>query len=401
MISFNNTNLTNETTKKYLKWYLFSIGSLVFSLICFFLFYNQIYSKNDYLSDVKAHIKFSIYKIDNQPAGYSLLHSLVDFFANKVSNFAYIDLQSAANLGMAMLLTFAVFFTILIIKNYFDDDVNVLNLKTMMLTITTMLVSMIIVALPGAKSFVYLGVGTPNPWHNPTFLICRPFSLLVFLLFIMVFNQAFNKRINYLQYIALGVFAILSMWFKPSFMMSFLPTIALIVLYNWYKAKIDFGFIVKLIFTFLPAVVIIVIVYKFVYQSQTSNAISFAPGAYWYLYSKSVLFSLLLGMLFPIYVFILKIKNLSLEFKIAGLNFLIAFIIAFLFTETGDRAAHGNLFWTYMFAMFFMFLVATKSFFLESKFYIWQRILGYMFYAAHLFSGIIYFIYIFKGKAYF
>jgi len=401
MISFNYSGLLSDSTKKYIKTYLFALFSLGFSLVSFFLFYCQIYSKTDYLSDLKAHVRFSIYTIDNKPSGYSLLHSLVNFFAKTVSNFAFINLETAANIGMALLLAFAIFFSILLVKNYFDDAVDVFKVKTLVLSFTTLLVSMIITTMPGAGKFVYLGVGTPNPWHNPTFLICRPFSILVFLFFVAVFQQAQNKKVNYINYFALGIAAIFSMWFKPSFMMSFLPTIAILVLYYWFKAKLDIAFVFRMMLTLIPSVVIIIIVYKYVYQSQSSNSIGLAFGNYWYMYSNSVVISILLGMLFPLYVFVLKIKNLSIDFQIAALNYLIAFLIAFFFIETGDRAAHGNLFWTYMFAMFFMFLVASKTFFLDSKLYLWQRLLGYVFYAAHLFSGLIYFINVFKGKAYF
>lgn len=401
MIAGNYSTFFTNSIKKYFKVYLFALLSLLFSLVCFFIFYCQIYSKNDYLSDLKAHVRFSIFSSESEPSGYSLLHSLVNFFAKTVSSFAFIDLQSAANLGMVIMLTIAIYLTALLIKNYFDGAPDTFNFRTIILTFSTLIVSMIITTLPGTGKFVYLGVGTPNPWHNPTYLICRPFSILVFLLFLEVFRQAQENKTNYLHYIGLALFAIISMWFKPSFMMSFLPATALIVLYYWFKHKIGAPVVLRLLFTFLPSVIIIVLVYKFVYQGQSKSSISFVTGDFWYLYTKSVLLSILLGMLFPVYVFVLKIKDLSFEFKVAALNYIIALLIAFFVAETGDRAAHGNMFWTYMFAMFFMFLVATKTFFLESKLYLWQRILGNLFYAAHIISGIIYFVNVFKGKSYF
>ena len=370
-------------------------------MTCLFLFYCQLYSKTDYLSDLKAHIKFSIMPDDEKSTGYSLLHNVINLFANKVSNYAYVDLLTAANLCMIIILSFSIYLMTLFIRNYYDNYAQTYSLKSTFLTFGTSLVSMIITVMPGVSEGVYLGNGTPNPWHNPTYLICRPFSMLVFLMFIIVLNQSIKNQISKINLFLLTLFALLSMWFKPSFLISFLPTMACILGLFLLKKKIQLKNAVLIGCSFLPAVIIIIFIYKFVFHGKSDNSISFGIGEFWHLYSKNLLISLALGMSFPIYVFILKIKNLNLDFQIAALNYFFSFLIVYFISETGERAAHGNFFWTYLFAMFFMFLVATKIFFLESKFTTWQKTLGFVLYGAHLGSGILYFSQILKGKVFF
>jgi len=176
---------------------------------------------------------------------------------------------------------------------------------------------MIILHFPESSNFVYLGISTPKPWHNPTFIACRPFSILTFIMFIIVLKQEINKSTILFNYFLLGFFALLSMWFKSSFMLSFLQTVALFLTYFWITKKIEFIRILKIGLTFFPTIIIIIILYKYVYANNSDNAIGFGFGDFWHHYSKNILISIILGILFPLYVIIIGAKKLTFDMKIA------------------------------------------------------------------------------------
>jgi hypothetical protein len=199
----------------------------------------------------------------------------------------------------------------------------------------------------------------------------------------------------------LSVSALLCMWFKPSFLISFMPALALTLLWLWYKGELKF----KQLFIFglvvIPALLVMLHINHLVYENASASQIKFSFGDFWKQHNKPVLISIILGVLFPVYVLIMSRKELKIDFILAALNYLLAFLIVFFITETGIRAEHGNFFWTYMFAMFFMFLVATKYFFIQNKYTLTTKIIGIIFYGAHLISGSVYFLHILQGKTYF
>lgn len=376
--------------------YIFSIVACLFSYVCFFLFYCQIHSEKDFLSDLKSHLKFSTINENGQVIGYSLMHNLVDFTAQKISHIIFVDYQTAAMLILLILLSLAILSTIFLINYFFefDSSVKANQIQLAILSFTSMVVAMIIVTPLGGNNFVYLGTGTPNPWHNPTYLISRPFAILTFIFSIILLKQAIDNKIEWLKVMLLSLSAMFCMWFKPSFLISFLPALAITLLWLWYKGQVKFKQLIIFGLIVIPALLVMMYINHLVYENASASQIKFAIGDFWKQHNKPVIVSILLGTLFPLYVLIISRKELKLDFVLASINYLLAFLIVFFMTETGIRAEHGNFFWTYMFAMFFMFLVATKYFFIQNKYPFTLKIIGSIFYGAHLISGIIYFLHI-------
>lgn len=84
----------------------------------------------------------------------------------------------------------------------------------------------------------YLGVFTPNPYHNATYLAARPFSILTFLSFAEVL-KIYEKEDKWFhpKYLMLGAFLFLSTMAKPSFTLVFAATAGLLMLYRLIRSR--------------------------------------------------------------------------------------------------------------------------------------------------------------------
>lgn len=89
-------------------------------------------------------------------------------------------------------------------------------------------------SLPGIR-FRYLGVFTPNPFHNATYMAARPFSILAFLWFVKLlpaYETGLNKDssaqgAHITDYIGFSVFLLLATMTKPSFTLVLVSTAGL------------------------------------------------------------------------------------------------------------------------------------------------------------------------------
>lgn len=191
----------------------------------------------------------------------------------------------------------------------------------------------------------YLGTITPNLYHNPTTIISLPFALLTYI------SAQHNKPI-----LQTTLLAILCASIKPSFLLSFAPSLGLI----WLLGK---GSIKQLVLSILMGTVIIAqfaIIYYFevgnVEEAQSGIALS-SPfyilrkmSASWYLP-----LALISSFAFPVWT-ISKRESASP----ASLNFLVALILTAFVIETGPRQYHGNFIWQSSIASFILFFEGGK-----------------------------------------
>lgn len=248
---------------------------------------------------------------------------------------------------------------------------------------------------------LYLGTGTPNPWHNPTFIFCKPFSILVFICLLKSLDY-FKGKTGYIKELfLLSIFSILSMWAKPSFLMSFLPSVAIIFIYKFVKKEISVNFLILVAFSLLPSLIPLFIMNNMVFNSANStNTIIFTMGQVWSNHSKNIPLSIVLAAAFPLYVFILNIKQLSTSHLLAFTNYIIAMLIYFFLAENGARIYHGNFSWSYLFALFFLFFVSIEEFFFKKKNSHLLYITGWGLFCLHLISGLYYLFVIAVGHNY-
>jgi hypothetical protein len=201
---------------------------------------------------------------------------------------------------------------------------------------------------------MYLGYITGNPYHNPTYLLLRPFALSLF--FIAADN--FFAKWRWKQSIVAGGLLILATLSKPSFTLTFLPTIAILLLVylkrwkkiNWPLLVISIG---------LCGVIILGYQYWLTYIGQNSDRIAFAPFKAILIHVPNIptaLLFALMSVLFPLSVVLLYWKEIwkQISIQIAWINFFIGIGMAFLLTEV-NKASHLNFWWGPMTGIFILF----------------------------------------------
>ena len=212
-----------------------------------------------------------------------------------------------------------------------------------------------------------MGIYTPNPFWNATYLATRPFAIICFFETVKVLSE-YQKDFQWKNCVLFAVSLLLTTMTKPSYTMVVVPLIGLILLIQLIVSRgKSFRNAFCLCVTMIPTG--IALLYQFsgivtgtnAMGEETGIAIGFAKV--WSNYSKSIPLSIIMGMALPIGVLFL---NLVFDFKniksnryywFAWLNYLMGTVMFLIFYEKGFRMMHANFSWGYMHGMFFVFLM--------------------------------------------
>jgi hypothetical protein len=232
---------------------------------------------------------------------------------------------------------------------------------------------------------LYLGYFFSHVYHNPTVNLMKPFALGLFLLALSLFGDA--TRIHwrwipaYLAVTALGMVA------KPSFILSFVPALALITLYyllgdlreNWrsgsgsllqrlrwllFSARINWA--VLMLGIVFPAMAILVV------QALTwtsSGGISIEPFRTFFEWTlhydpnadKNLLLKLLMSIAFPLTITLLYARQALTHrmLNLAWINFILSAAYAYLLVDRTVIAA-GDFGWSAQMAVLLLYISAAQ-----------------------------------------
>lgn len=237
--------------------------------------------------------------------------------------------------------------------------------------------------LPGIK-YRYLGVFTPNPFHNATYMAARPFAILAFLWYVKllpVYEKGkglvspgrngsekagdFDKQKAPVlwDYILFSVFLLAATMTKPSFTLVMVSTAGLIMLYRLFRT----GFrnlvpTLQLGLCFIPTFIDLLYQYKgvFVPGGGEEGGIGFCFGEVWAQCCDNIPLAVCLAVGFPLAVLALNWRECrrSSLFGFSWQFFLVSFGEAFLLYEKGFRKFDFNFSWGYMCGIFFCHLGA-------------------------------------------
>ncbi len=207
----------------------------------------------------------------------------------------------------------------------------------------------------------YLGQGSPNPWHNPTFIGVRPFMIAITVITVFYWQMQEQDRVvlrgrswraKPLTQILLAVLLSYATLIKPSFLTIYLPACVLLVFVRLcrQKGKGFFRLLADHLY-FLPSGLMLVWQYVRTYitgiaaQPGTGIAIRLFKAAG--RYTDSVGLSWVLRMAFPAAVILIWHRQIRRHpfFPLILTEYVFGQAIAFIFTETGSRASHGNFGW--------------------------------------------------------
>ena len=199
-----------------------------------------------------------------------------------------------------------------------------------------------------------LGYIPGNILHNPTYILMRPFAILLFFLTIEQFDKV-STRWDLLLAALLIIFATLA---KPNFALSFLPALVILLLFHYSdRKKWNWRFVFTLM---IPAGVLLLVQYFLTYSSAGDNKVIFAPFTAALVYTHSfpnILFFFLLSLAFPISILAAYWKNATsnIAIQLSWINFLVGLITFLLFTEVASISSL-NFLWGPMLGVFILFV---------------------------------------------
>ena len=403
-----------EKKVRFIDWSLFVFLLLAVSVVTLRLFHRQAAANpGAYPSDMKAYIL----EMQGLDSGYSFPYPV--YF--KLS--ALINLFTTPEMAVAVAAMLLNGLAIWITKLSF----NYLALPKMkkgwlsgailsVLCVSLFFISMLYppdgIYLPGIR-FWYLGVFSPNPFHNATYIAARPFAILAFLWYVKllpVYEEGLHgDRGKLRDYILFSLFLLLATMTKPSFTIVLVGAAGLLMLFRMFRSRFRFFLpTIQLGLCFIPTFVDLLYQYKgvFVPDEGAEGGIGFSFGEVWGYYCTNLPLAICLAVGFPLLVLVLNYKELKGDtfYRFSWQFYLMSFIMNFLLFEKGFRKPDFNFSWGYMYGIFFChmgaLLVLIRSMSEKKK---KPLLIGaqWLVYFWHALCGLNYFLGIYRGGMYY
>lgn len=421
----------NQQTQKRDKWIdsiVFVVLLVIASCIFFTLFHRQTYGspQTGYHSDMKAYIQ----EMQGIDSGYSFPYPV--FF--KISAFIHLFVgpELAVALATTLLNSLAIVLTKLLLNHLTGKALAdsfavhkwragvIISLVSVFLFFVSMLYLPFDIFIAGVYHR-YLGVFSPNPFHNATYMAARPFAILAFYWYAKLlgnYEQGYGgkwkhseKGVDMRDYVLFSVFLLAATMTKPSFTIVLVGAAGLIMVYRMLRSRFrNFLPTIQLGLCFLPTFVDLLYQFKgvFVPSEGEEGGIGFTFGEIWGLYSLNIPLGVCYAIGFPILVLLLNYKELKKNtiYRFSWQIFGMGFAMAFFLYEKGFREPDFNFSWGYMYGIFFAFLgalivllQATADRKNQKKpLLLTIQWLGYL---AHVVCGLYYFWGIFQGQMYY
>lgn len=337
------------------------------SAVTFTLFCRQVFEH--YPSDMAAYIL----EMQGLDSGYSFPYPV--FF--KLS--AFIHLFAGAELSVAIATMLLNSLAIVITKASLNrmvlqDDRSCWweGILVSLLAVSLFFISMLYpprgIYLPGIKHN-YLGVFSPNPFHNATYMAARPFAILAFLWYVRLLpvyegglktsrGKAEDGGARLSDYILFSVFLLLATMTKPSFTIVLVSAAGLVMLYRLFRSGFrNFKPTVQLGLAFVPTFLNLLYQYRgvFVPAEGVEGGIGFCLGDVWRNACDNIPLAVCLIVAFPLLVLVLNFRELKANamYRFSWQLFLAGLAENFLLYEKGFRKFDFNFSWGYMYGAFF------------------------------------------------
>ena len=346
------------------------------AVICFLFFLVGFFVAARYMTgngshDFLTHANWGQMLYEGKKINYAapLWHYTVAFFLTIGNGKISLDLAASLTNGLYLMLVAIAVYKVSIVNVYKENWQKAF--LVIMLSILGPLRCVSIVP------YYYLGAGTPNVWHNPTYLSVKAISVAVVFLFldaylcketqkIKIFGVPTNRKTAI--YTLAGLLAVISMFLKPSFIQGFLPAVGVFLLVELFTNKEKkFMDCVKDGLFLVPCVAILGYQYMSVYiTGQTGdNSVGLELFKVLHKFTLHPIKAFFIANAFPIYVMALRWKQFFKDkySLFAIIYLLVDFVEISLLYETGSRMYHGNFMWAYYLCQFIIWIVTAVRFF--------------------------------------
>lgn len=372
--------ILKENKKNWIEISVFAALVAIASAVTFWLFYRQCVESMQgtglYHSDMKAYIL----EMQGLDSGYSFPYPVLFKLAATI-HLVTASFTGGAELAMALATMLLNSGAMIALKVMLDKHVGAKLQETMpgkpwlpgILTgtaaVSLFFVSMVYpptgIYLPGIK-YKYLGVFTPNPFHNATYMAARPFAILAFFKYgelLPVYEQPNAVREHKRDYILFAIYLLLATMTKPSFTIVLVGAAGILMLWRMFRSRFrNFVPTVWLGVCFIPTFMDLLYQFRgvFVPQEGQEGGIGFTFGHVWAQYCGNLPLAIGLAIGFPILVLLLNYKELHKDsiYRFSWQVYVMSFLMAFFLYEKGFREMDFNFSWSYMYGIFFAFVGA-------------------------------------------
>lgn len=398
-----NNKIKNNLNVKYSPLPFWLIMA-VFSLMAFYLFYNQAIPHDSVIfpSDTAWHLSLAFDTENPSPALIDTttvkLHTLTDVPAE----FIMALLMTLCISGSAVLLRY-------FIADYCHADSTFKKYQTDFVSVALMLVSAVV--LPGISATGhfpswYLFKFPANVWHNPTYISCKFFAITVFFLVFKSYETfETNIKSSVKPYILLCIFSILCMLAKPSFFIGFMPACCLVMAIQLLTTKFrSFWPSFWCGIAFVPSLLVLLWQNSLYFGQESEAGIVLMPFGLFRALNINMFqlgLNILCGAVFPLYMIYLYFKNRQFDLfnNICVANWFISIAVALFLVEEGERFLHGNMTWTCLSGNFFIFVMGAVLL-MQNRFNRKEQFFGWLLFLIHTIYGIVYFIWVCTGRFY-
>lgn len=212
-------------------------------------------------------------------------------------------------------------------------------------------------------SYRCMGIYTPNPIWNATYLAVRPFTIICFFEAANVLKR-YRDDFTWKGCMPYAVSLFLMTITKPSYTLVLVPLMGILLLADLIRSRgKSFRNAFCLCVTMIPTGLDLLRQFFGVFTGTNARGeetgIGFAFAKVWSNYSKNIPLSIVMGMALTLGVAVLNRKMLKEKFiyRFAWYNYLFATVSFLCLYEKGFRMLHANFSWGYMHGMFFVFFV--------------------------------------------
>jgi len=225
-----------------------------------------------------------------------------------------------------------------------------------------------------------------NPVHNPTVLFVRPFGIVAFISFVLLFFRRENNMKHGTELAIFSVSMFLSILSKPNFAFAFLPAMGLVTLiYMIQKKSMKLG--LQLLGAVAPSLILLIVQFAYLSLSTSAMGLQVVFGGFTGLKPAEV-FSVSLAT-FPAVIILFSLKEFknNLFYRTAILALAAGWLQMFFLTN----GPSGDFSWGYDLAVQFATVVSIACS-MKSTTGKARKYAGYIAYAYQVFCGVQYII---------
>jgi len=355
----NDTSQNIQSETSLLDLFIKSLFYCFVLAVAFYMYYKQVFVFPKIWSDTALHLDFV--RQYNEGKIY-IAHPIFHLSVIYISKITGLTFEYSAVLVM----TFFICLIYIIIRSIVGHFLKGSYGEAMMQFITFITMTVSAIYVPFYNKNIYLGQWSPNPWHNPTIIVLKPFALVTFFLFVVLVEDYFGgKTINRRRWrFFLFIFAVLmavSCFAKPNWVLSFVPAI---FIYLFFFRKFHLKLSALAVALLIPTGLALTYQFFKTYKTADGDRIIFDFLGVWRQYSPNIFISILLATAFPVGLLLLRFRETTQNhfLILAWIVFLVALLQYSLLAERVKYKA-CNFGWGYLMSLHILFLFSIVEFF--------------------------------------